>query len=650
MGYFKMILSNWPFIPNNLSEIINQDELSVIEAGCCARIGRPLTILDFDNALQMPRDRIETIDKWQNYGDFCLFFRKKLDKGKGDFYCKQSDSNEARESVREYHTKNELFRKFDCHMGLCDMTFIITVYKQPVAIVITGQYTPNDGLQGISDRVKDLGSTLYEDMAITEIEKADLIMMLAKHPILPSNVRFDLEREAHLIQKIVIDRYSQLKTDLEQEFLRGLRRLTVDPNIFDWSELQKRLTRILDNIQSFFCCQYTMFFGSIRENDTVLAPISYTDLTNNSVSDLPHFNWKKANLQLESFDENNWDFINLQSETGFRGIRGNNCGYFQNFSCLLPITISNMYRGVLLLGPFREKVDLNEERLFLLETARVIGLFALTCLELRYLQDERSNWQGMATGITHQVRTALTPITSFIGTSKLLSASGKYKNEKIYDYLKQAEDMAIILSSTTKEIIRGHILEIEPDDLFFQSYPLSVLINNCVNGFVEEAKGSNISILLDSSIDMLPNVDVDLARLTIAFANVIDNAIKYSLSGTDINLHSYLSLKNDIELGIVYIIIENIGTEIRQNELELIFQQGYRGAEAQLFAKDRGVGFGLAEVRAVLRAHNGDIKASCSSTPVFRRERRGFQISFTVELPIRNKGLRIGGKKWAKNK
>jgi signal transduction histidine kinase len=63
---------------------------------------------------------------------------------------------------------------------------------------------------------------------------------------------------------------------------------------------------------------------------------------------------------------------------------------------------------------------------------------------------------------------------------------------------------------------------------------------------------------------------------------------------------------------------------------------------------DKGAGFGLAEVRAVMKAHFGDIHAKCSSTQIFRREKRGFRVSFFVELPIRNKRTMKGGKRWSK--
>ena len=39
----------WPFIPTCLNDILDKDKLAVIVSGSYDRLGRPLTILDFDS-------------------------------------------------------------------------------------------------------------------------------------------------------------------------------------------------------------------------------------------------------------------------------------------------------------------------------------------------------------------------------------------------------------------------------------------------------------------------------------------------------------------------------------------------------------------------------------------------------------------------
>jgi hypothetical protein len=38
----------WPYVPTNLIEIISEENLRVLQSGCCDRLKRPLTLVDRD--------------------------------------------------------------------------------------------------------------------------------------------------------------------------------------------------------------------------------------------------------------------------------------------------------------------------------------------------------------------------------------------------------------------------------------------------------------------------------------------------------------------------------------------------------------------------------------------------------------------------
>jgi hypothetical protein len=65
----------WPFTPVCLREIIDPDNLSVIESGCCERLGRPLTILDCNPNAEASCRRIESLNEKRRYEEFCHFDR-----------------------------------------------------------------------------------------------------------------------------------------------------------------------------------------------------------------------------------------------------------------------------------------------------------------------------------------------------------------------------------------------------------------------------------------------------------------------------------------------------------------------------------------------------------------------------------------------
>ena len=139
----------WPFIPVCLDQIIDRETLSVIESGCCERLGRALTILDYDPGTGGFSDRIESINEKQRYESFCRLLRDGKRVQGGDEACKRFDIEQAELSLQEFRKTGNPFRTFQCHMGLEDMTYIIQVAGHPVALVFSGQYRSPEGIDHI---------------------------------------------------------------------------------------------------------------------------------------------------------------------------------------------------------------------------------------------------------------------------------------------------------------------------------------------------------------------------------------------------------------------------------------------------------------------------------------------------------------------
>jgi heavy metal sensor kinase len=87
-------------------------------------------------------------------------------------------------------------------------------------------------------------------------------------------------------------------------------------------------------------------------------------------------------------------------------------------------------------------------------------------------------------------------------------------------------------------------------------------------------------------------------------SNLLDNAIKYTLSGGSVSISI---AENDAQ---VVVSIEDTGIGISPRDLPHIFERFYRCDESRSQA---GIGLGLSLARAIARAHGGDITAT--STP-----------------------------------
>lgn len=629
----------WPFVPICLSEIIDKDTLAVIESGCCERLGRPLTILDYDLHTGGLSHRIESINEKQRYEGFCRFLRDEEHVKGGDRACKKWDIEQAKVSLEKFHKTGEPFRTFQCHMGVQDMTYVIRIRNRPVALVFSGQYCPSGGIGHIQKIVQRLGNGSYSYIKLGDSERKQLFSLAQELFPMPVDARDRLEREAKHIQSIAEAAFEQTKRQWEEEFLDELRTSIGPEKVADHDQLRQRLNRILELIRTFCNCEYVVFFGSAQEGDTVLAPLASAGVPPEIAESLPHYNWKKASLPLEGFDIRTGDLADSYGEIGTRGIRGENSEYFAEASCILPVCLGDRYRGVLTFGPFEEPIDLQQEQRFLCETADIVGTFALTVLEVLYLGRERHRWKTAAQLLTHQFRTGLTPICNKIGRAKSLLSSDHSPPDvkRLRDFLDPAEDFAINLKEGAKETLASHVLQIEPDDLEFERYQLSVLVSNCATGYIGDARRSGRTLIVDPSIESLPQTDVDVGRLTIALGNLIDNAIKYSYPNTEINIRSRLDLfDTTIESALTVAVIEvhDIGLPIRTRERELIFEQGIRGLTAAKMGRIPGSGLGLWEARAIVEAHGATINVRCEPTSAHGGKRKAYHVVFSLRIPI----------------
>ena len=115
--------------------------------------------------------------------------------------------------------------------------------------------------------------------------------------------------------------------------------------------------------------------------------------------------------------------------------------------------------------------------------------------------------------------------------------------------------------------------------------------------------------------DPLPQVRGDAERLRQVLVNLIDNAIKYSPAGDEVEVRAYS------EADRVLVDIRDHGPGIAPEDQRLIFEKFGRVTSGNTRP---GTGLGLFIARSIAEAHGGTL--AVSSTP-----RHG--ATFTLELP-----------------
>jgi signal transduction histidine kinase len=154
--------------------------------------------------------------------------------------------------------------------------------------------------------------------------------------------------------------------------------------------------------------------------------------------------------------------------------------------------------------------------------------------------------------------------------------------------------------------------------------PLSVVeITRILQSAVQDASvldrnhSHHFKVSVEANRDLV--IEVDTTSLEMVVRELIDNAVKYTVSGGHIQIT--LRERNGDTL---VLSVTNESPLIPPENIKLLFERGYRGKHAQLTTPG-GAGIGLFLVKAVMNAQQGDVRV----------ESHGRLFTTTLEFPIK---------------
>ncbi len=218
--------------------------------------------------------------------------------------------------------------------------------------------------------------------------------------------------------------------------------------------------------------------------------------------------------------------------------------------------------------------------------------FAVTTQELRITQEKLIRTERLASmsnlvqGVAHEVRNPITTIGGF--ARRIKKELGDHRNfEKYVD---------IILDETAR---LENIVKRVHDFTEAQSYsptPTRVepLVEEVIKSATPLADQLAVRIVKDIAPD-LPQVRLDSSQLTVALANIVQNALEAMPQGGTVALGA---LRQDLFLVLT---IKDTGCGIPKDQLTAIY-------DPFVTSKSKGVGLGLTIVHQVMSNHHGDIR------------------------------------------
>lgn len=220
------------------------------------------------------------------------------------------------------------------------------------------------------------------------------------------------------------------------------------------------------------------------------------------------------------------------------------------------------------------------------ERQKLITTLENRLMEIGKLGRERKNILSM---FAHDIKNAIIPSIGFLTRT----LSGKTKDAKtdlelVRDRLTTAEH----LLTTFIEFSRFETEEYKPQ---FAPFDLQAAVLKQIEGTRREVDRKNIKISSSFSEDPFPIIQADGAMIHRVIANLLDNAVKYTVEGT-IGVR-VMNIDKDI-----LVEVKDTGTGIANYQLPHIFDAFYRAAN-----EVRGSGLGLSIARTIIEAHGGRI-------------------------------------------
>ena len=213
--------------------------------------------------------------------------------------------------------------------------------------------------------------------------------------------------------------------------------------------------------------------------------------------------------------------------------------------------------------------------------------------------------------VAHDLRTPLARMRVSAETALAPDATLAAAREALADCAEESERVLTMLNAVLD------VTEAESGMMALRRERRSVreLVEQVLEMYSLAAEEKRIRVTTRWPPDGLLEAEVDPSRLRQVFANLVDNAIKYTADGGEVTVEG-----DRDESGEVRVVVRDNGMGIPLEEQTRIWERLYRGDKSR---GQRGLGLGLSLVRAVIEAHGGHV--SVQSEP-------GKGASFTVVL------------------
>ena len=285
--------------------------------------------------------------------------------------------------------------------------------------------------------------------------------------------------------------------------------------------------------------------------------------------------------------------------------------YIQAKKISAPIIQINKAAQMIASGKFNQRVDVTSCD----EIGQLASTFNFMASSIEKSEQQR---QRFVSDVSHELRTPMTSISGFVQGM----LDGTISDDKRDDYLRIVLDESTRLTKLVNDMLEMSKMSSDEFKLDITPFDINDLICSCLISLESRIDNKRLEVNVDFRPDRLITLG-DKYQIKRVVLNLLDNAIKFSYEGTEIQINTW------IENGQSSAALADVGDGISDDDLKNVFDRFFKTDKSR--AKDKtGAGLGLSLVQNIIRLHNQQI--TVKSDPIKDSNARLTTFEFTLEV------------------